>query len=296
MPLATFQQDDHLGEIVIDSPPQNLYSAQLLADLRAAVDEAAGSDIRALLLRAEGDDFSAGAELTVFIGIDEAQARELSSTVLSLIEAIEDLPVPTLALIHGQCYAGALEVCLSCDLIWAAEGSQIGQIEAVAGSIPYAGGTQRIASRIGAGRAAEGAHGRHPARGDACVLGPHQPSAPSRPHRRGGSRLRPKPRARSHPCSRRHQTRSPCLALGRRGRGRPGNPRRGPGRDAQPGHAGRHRKPPALRPGTRQLQQPLNDIAARRRSRIQDKNQLLGTGLPVCLRMGDRHTDRGSLG
>src|ERR1700730_9891837 len=155
MPLATFQRDDHLGEIVIDSPPQNLYSAPLLADLRAAVDEAAGSDIRALLLRAEGDEFSAGAELTVFIGIDEAQARELSSTVLSLIGAIEDLPVPTLALIHGQCYAGALETCLSCDLIWAAEGSQIGQIEAVAGSIPYAGGPQRIASRIGAGRAAE---------------------------------------------------------------------------------------------------------------------------------------------
>src|SRR5713226_4447542 len=155
MPLATFQQDDHLGEIVIDSPPQNLYSAQLLADLRAAVDEAAVSDVRALLLRAEGNDFSAGAELTVFIGVDEAQARELSSTVLSLIGAIEDLPIPTLALIHGQCYAGALETCLACDLIWAAAGSQIGQIEAVAGSITYAGGTQRIASRIGVGRAAE---------------------------------------------------------------------------------------------------------------------------------------------
>src|SRR5260370_18417959 len=154
MPLATFQHDDHLGEIVIASLPQTRYSAQLLADLRAAVDEAAGSDIRALLLRAEGDDFSAGAELTVFIGIDENQARELSSTVLSLIGAIEDLPVPTLALIHGQCYAGALETCLACDLIWAAEGSQIGQIEAVAGSITYAGGTHRIASRIGVGRPA----------------------------------------------------------------------------------------------------------------------------------------------
>src|SRR5260370_22986993 len=155
MPLATFQQDDHLGEIVIDSPPQNLSSAHRLADLRAAVDEAACSDVRALLLRAEGNDFSAGAELAVFIGIDEAQARELTSTVLSLIGAIEDLPVPTLALIHGQCYAGALEVCLACDLIWAADGSQIGQIEALAGGIPYAGGIQRIASRIGAGRAAE---------------------------------------------------------------------------------------------------------------------------------------------
>jgi enoyl-CoA hydratase/carnithine racemase len=155
MPLVTFQHDDQLGEIVIDNPPLNLFSGDLLADLRAAVDEAAESDIRALLVRAEGDDFSAGAEVSVFIGLDETVAKELETTVLSLIEAIEDLPVPTLALIHGQCYAGALEVCLACDLIWAAEGSQIGQIEAVAGGITYAGGTQRIASRIGAARAAE---------------------------------------------------------------------------------------------------------------------------------------------
>jgi enoyl-CoA hydratase/carnithine racemase len=89
------------------------------------------------------------------MGIDEAQAAELEATVVVLIGAIESLPVPTLSLIHGQCYAGALEVCLACDLIWAAEGSRIGQIEAVAGGIPYAGGTQRLASRIGAGRAAE---------------------------------------------------------------------------------------------------------------------------------------------
>src|SRR6266481_8714608 len=131
MSLVTFQRNDQLGEIVIDSPPLNLYSADLLADLRAAVDEAAASDIRALLLRAEGEDFSAGADVSVFIGLDEAQASDLSSTVLSLIGAIEDLPFPTLALIHGQCYAGALETCLACDLIWAAAGSQIGQIEAV---------------------------------------------------------------------------------------------------------------------------------------------------------------------
>jgi enoyl-CoA hydratase/carnithine racemase len=96
-----------------------------------------------------------GPTVAVFTGIDETQAPELEATVLALIGAIESLPVPTVALIHGQCYASALEVCLACDLIWAAEGSQIGQIEAVAGGIPFAGGTQRLASRIGVGRAAE---------------------------------------------------------------------------------------------------------------------------------------------
>jgi enoyl-CoA hydratase len=155
MPLAIFQREDQLGEIVIDSPPLNLFSGDLLADLRAAIGEAADSDVRALLIRAEGDDFSAGADASIFTGLDESGARELETSVLSLVGAIEDLPVPTVALIHGQCYAGALEICLACDLIWAAEGSRIGQIEAVAGGIPYAGGTQRIASRIGAARAAE---------------------------------------------------------------------------------------------------------------------------------------------
>jgi enoyl-CoA hydratase/carnithine racemase len=155
MPFVNFSCDGPLGEIVIDNPPANLFGADLLADLRAAVGEAADSEVRAVLFRAEGDDFSAGADVAVFGGIDDAQAKELTTTVLSLIAAIEDLRVPTLALVHGQCYAGALEVCLACDLIWAAEGSQIGQIEALAGGIPYAGGTQRIASRIGVGRAAE---------------------------------------------------------------------------------------------------------------------------------------------
>ena len=39
MPLVTFQREDQLGEIVIDSPPLNLFSGDLLADLRAATNE-----------------------------------------------------------------------------------------------------------------------------------------------------------------------------------------------------------------------------------------------------------------
>jgi hypothetical protein len=135
MPLVNFTNQHQLGEIVIDRPPLNLFSLELLADLRSAIHQATASDIRGLLVRAEGTDFSAGADVAVFIGLDETRAAELEETVLSLIASIEALPVPALALIHGQCYAGALEVCLACDLIWAAEGSQIGQIEAVAGGI-----------------------------------------------------------------------------------------------------------------------------------------------------------------
>jgi enoyl-CoA hydratase/carnithine racemase len=71
------------------------------------------------------------------------------------ISALEALPIPTIALVHGRCLAGALEVALTCDLIWAAAGTQIGQVEAVIGGFPFAGGTQRLASRIGMARATE---------------------------------------------------------------------------------------------------------------------------------------------
>jgi enoyl-CoA hydratase/carnithine racemase len=63
--------------------------------------------------------------------------------------------VPTVAAVHGLCLAAGLEVALSCDLIWAAEGTQLGLVEAVIGATPFGGGTQRLVARAGAGRAAE---------------------------------------------------------------------------------------------------------------------------------------------
>src|SRR5260370_645307 len=72
MPLVTFGQDDQLGEIVIDNPPLNLFNADMLSDLRSAVEQAAHSDIRAVLVRAEGNDFSAGADVSVLTRLDHA--------------------------------------------------------------------------------------------------------------------------------------------------------------------------------------------------------------------------------
>lgn len=65
MPLVTFRRNDQLGEIVMDRPPQNLLGSDLLTDLRAAFEAAASSNIRAALVCAEGDDFSAGADVSV---------------------------------------------------------------------------------------------------------------------------------------------------------------------------------------------------------------------------------------
>jgi enoyl-CoA hydratase/carnithine racemase len=155
MSVITFEKRDNVGEIVINNPPQNRFSAEALSDFGVALGAATASDVGALLLRAEGPDFSLGADPTVFDGVDEASAPGFASFVINFMTSFEELPMPTIALVQGRCFDGALESCLVADLMWAAEGTQFSQIEVGAGAFPWGGGTQRLASRIGSARAAE---------------------------------------------------------------------------------------------------------------------------------------------
>ncbi|HXF00566.1 MAG TPA: enoyl-CoA hydratase/isomerase family protein [Solirubrobacterales bacterium] len=155
MAKARFDLDGDVGEIVLTDPPLNLFDLELARDLADVTQQAAESAARAILVRAEGDNFSAGANVEIFLGRDEAAARELLMEFIPLIRRFAEIPVPTVAAVRGLCLAAGLEVALSCDLIWAAEGSQLGLVEAVIGATPFGGGTQRLVARAGAGRAAE---------------------------------------------------------------------------------------------------------------------------------------------
>jgi enoyl-CoA hydratase len=155
MAKAEFSLDGAVGEIEISDPPLNLFGLELSRDLAGAAAEARDSDARAILVRAEGDNFSAGANVEMFLDRDEAAARELIEEFMPAIRNFAAIDVPTVAAVQGLCLAAGLEVALSCDLIWAAEGSQLGLVEGVIGATPFGGGTQRLVARAGAGRAAE---------------------------------------------------------------------------------------------------------------------------------------------
>lgn len=155
MAKVRFTLEGTVGEIVLAEPPLNLFGLELSRDLAAAAGEARDSDARAVLVRAEGDNFSAGANVEMFIGRDEAAARELIEEFMPAIRRFAEIQVPTVAAVQGLCLAAGLEVALSCDLIWAAEGAQLGLVEGVIGATPFGGGTQRLVARAGSGRAAE---------------------------------------------------------------------------------------------------------------------------------------------
>ena len=155
MPSARYERDGDVAEIVIAAGPLNLFATELFGDLEAAVRRAADERPRALIVRAEGDVFSAGVDVHVFDGLGADGARGLTERLLGLTHALEDLPLPTLAVVHGLCLTAGLELSLACDLLWAAEDARFGLVEKVVGITPLMGGTQRMAERAGSARARE---------------------------------------------------------------------------------------------------------------------------------------------
>src|SRR6476620_1703902 len=151
---VSFAQDGALGTVTLDNPPLNLIGREMIDGLRAAIAEVeAAKGLRALLLRGEGQVFSAGADVAIFAGMDAAQMRPMIDSFLDLGRRMEQLPFPTIAAVHGTCMAGGFELALFCDVIWAAEGTMLGLPESRLGIVPLAGGVERIAARAGLGRA-----------------------------------------------------------------------------------------------------------------------------------------------
>ena len=156
MPPVRLERNGDLAEIVLDSPPLNLFDRPLIDGLIEAVGDVAANPPRALLVRAEGRAVSAGVDVELFHGLSPADASELWTELLEkIIEPIESLPAPTVFAAHALTLTAAFEIALACDLIVAAAPAKFGLVEAVVGLTPSMGGSQRLAERAGSGRARE---------------------------------------------------------------------------------------------------------------------------------------------
>ncbi|MBA2512814.1 MAG: enoyl-CoA hydratase/isomerase family protein [Solirubrobacterales bacterium] len=153
---VTVRREDGLAQIVLASPPLNLFDEAMFAGLEAAVSELESDLPRAVLISAEGRVVSGGVDVKVFDAIASAQeAAELWKRLIVLPQRLEALQCPTVFAAHGLCLTAAFEISLGCDLILAAESARFGLVEIVVGLTPAMGGTQRLVERAGPGRARE---------------------------------------------------------------------------------------------------------------------------------------------
>jgi enoyl-CoA hydratase/carnithine racemase len=154
MTTVRFEQDDAIGSVVLANPPFNRIDSAFLINLRESVHRASESNIRVLLVRAEGPNFSFGSQVGEWPGKSANWFRTFIAELNQSCRAIEALRVPTLAAVQGLAQGGGLELALSCDLIVAAENAVFRNIEVTTGMLPIAGGMQRLADNMGRGRAA----------------------------------------------------------------------------------------------------------------------------------------------
>ncbi len=131
----------------------NKFSTPVMMRLKEVVEELAKSNFKAVIFKsAKPKIFIAGAD------IEEIKNMTTRDQYLAAVKGgqeimnmVEDLPMPTIAAIHGACMGGGCEFVLSCDYRIASEdpSTKIGLPEIQLGILPGFGGTQRMPRVIG---------------------------------------------------------------------------------------------------------------------------------------------------
>ncbi|MGT2464106.1 enoyl-CoA hydratase/isomerase family protein [Sinomonas atrocyanea] len=129
---------------------RNAINVDVLQGLAVAAERAAEPGVRVVVLEGRGPAFCAGADLRAggndgLPGPSEAMLAE-STRVFSALEAI---PVPVVAAVHGAAFAGGLELLLCCDIVVASDSARFADAHARFGLLPGAGGSYRLPRRVG---------------------------------------------------------------------------------------------------------------------------------------------------
>ncbi len=150
MPTVSTRVSDGVAVLMLDNPPVNMGNATMRADLLAAIEGLADVEhVKVVVIATAGAHFYAGSDISEFDG-------QLAEPQLpAVIAAIESLPMPVVAAIHGFALGGGLELALGCDGRVADRTSRVGLPEVTLGMIPGAGGTVRTTRVVGVPRAIE---------------------------------------------------------------------------------------------------------------------------------------------
>src|SRR5229473_2948565 len=124
----------------------NTLSEEVLAELDKVLAELERELPKGLVLRsAKPAGFIAGADIGEFRGMtDTAAAERRLREAHAVIDHVDRLKVPTVAVIHGYCLGGGLEIALACDYRIAVDDARFGFPEVMLGLHPGLGGTVRL--------------------------------------------------------------------------------------------------------------------------------------------------------
>lgn len=161
MSFASINVDHNNGVLTLRlHRPESLNSIDMdtLLEIKQVLEQIEhDTSIRVLVITGEGRTFSSGGDLKATLGYLKIPGKMLEFRRLfhKVLNSLETLRVPVIAVVNGSALAGGLELVMACDIIIAAEDAQLGDTHANWGFIAGGGGTQRLPRLVGALKAKE---------------------------------------------------------------------------------------------------------------------------------------------
>lgn len=150
------ETDAGVGVITIDRPDvRNAIGFATVDELDAALDRLLADEVAVVVIRGGGDRaFISGGDLKELATIrTHEDAVGMASRVRRVLDKMAALPVPVIAALNGHALGGGAEVAIAADIRIAADDVKIGFNQANLGIMPAWGGAERLALRVGRGRA-----------------------------------------------------------------------------------------------------------------------------------------------
>ncbi|MFD2205083.1 enoyl-CoA hydratase [Kiloniella antarctica] len=145
---------DRVGLIKLDRPEAlNALCVGLIGELgKAVADLEADDSIGCLVVTGSEKAFAAGADIKEMVDKD-FQTVYREDFITDDWEVLANTRKPVIAAVAGYALGGGCEVAMMCDFIIAADNAKFGQPEITIGTIPGAGGTQRLTRLVGKAKA-----------------------------------------------------------------------------------------------------------------------------------------------
>ncbi len=155
MPHLSFDYEGAVARITIHNPPQNRLSPQMLEEFSDALRDIGRSEARALVVQADGPDFSFGGDIVPWPDMSQRELRTLFDGYMQAYNQFERLSIPTVVAAQGLCFGGGLELALRGDVLFASEDARFGHPEQSIAIVTLLGGIYRVAEKAGRAKAME---------------------------------------------------------------------------------------------------------------------------------------------
>jgi len=138
---------DGVATLALNRPEvRNALNLEMCEALLAATKKISQEKIRVVFVRGNGPAFCGGADLNERKGRSEEWIRERRMRAFAAYGALEALPMPCVALVHGAVIGSGVEIAAACDFIVATPDATFRTPEAQRGTV---GATQRLPRILG---------------------------------------------------------------------------------------------------------------------------------------------------